>query len=87
MILDLRIPLGLMFTLTGLLLAIFGLATNNDAALYSKSMGINVNFWWGIVMLIFGLTMFLLGRRKQKQLAKLGTSSEEESSDTTRRMH
>jgi len=71
MILDLRIPMGLMFTLTGLILTLFGLATNSDAALYTKSLGINANLWWGLVLLVFGLTMFLLGRRGQKRLASL----------------
>jgi hypothetical protein len=68
--LDLRIPMGLMFTFTGLILTVFGIKTNGDAALYAKSLGINANLWWGIVLLVFGLTMFLLGRRKQLKLAK-----------------
>jgi hypothetical protein len=71
MILDLRIPMGLMFTLVGLILAVFGLMTNNDASLYAQSLGINANLWWGLVLLAFGLTMFLLGRRGQKLLASL----------------
>lgn len=69
--LDLRIPMGLMFTFTGLILGVFGLATNSDQALYAKSLGINANLWWGLVLLTFGLTMFLLGRRGQKRLASL----------------
>ena len=68
MSLDLRIPMGLMFTLTGLILTVFGLATNGDVDLYAKSLGINANLWWGLVLLVFGLTMFLLGRRGQKRL-------------------
>ena len=64
--LDLRIPMGGMFTLVGLILTVFGLRTNGNAALYAKSLGINANLWWGIVLLVFGLTMFLLGRRGQK---------------------
>lgn len=71
MSLDLRIPMGLMFTLVGVILTAFGLKTNGDAALYAKSLGINANLWWGLVLLVFGLTMFLLGRRGQKRLAKL----------------
>ncbi len=71
MSLDLRIPMGLMFTLTGLILTLFGFATNGDAALYAKSLGINANLWWGMVLLVFGLTMFILGRRSQKRLASL----------------
>jgi membrane protein implicated in regulation of membrane protease activity len=68
MILDLRIPLGLMFTLVGLILTLFGLKTNGDAALYARCLGINANLWWGMVLLAFGLIMLLLGRRGQKRL-------------------
>ncbi len=68
--LDLRIPLGLMFTLTGLILAVFGLKTNGNAALYAQSLEINVNLWWGLVLLAFGLTMYIFGQRGQKRTAK-----------------
>jgi hypothetical protein len=68
MILDLRVPLGLMFTLVGLILTVFGITTNGDTALYARSLGINANLWWGIVLLAFGLTMLLLGRRGQQRL-------------------
>jgi len=70
MSLDLRIPMGLMFTLTGLILTLFGLFTNGNAELYAKSLGINANLWWGLVMLVFGLAMYLLGRRGQKRMEK-----------------
>jgi len=68
MILDLRVPLGLMFTLVGLILTVFGLKTNGNAALYAPSLGINANLWWGLVLLTFGLIMLLLGRRGQQRL-------------------
>ena len=68
--LDLRIPMGLMFSLVGIILTAFGVATNGDAALYARSLGINANLWWGLVLLVFGLTMFLLGQRSQRRLAK-----------------
>lgn len=67
--LDLRIPMGLMFTFVGAILTAFGAATNSDMALYAKSLGINANLWWGMVLLVFGLAMFILGRRGQKRLA------------------
>jgi hypothetical protein len=67
--LDLRIPMGLMFTFVGVILTAFGIKTNGDVDLYARSLGINANLWWGIVLLIFGLSMFLLGRRSQKRLA------------------
>lgn len=68
--LDLRIPMGLMFTFTGLILTAFGFVSRGDAKLYAQSLGIDVNLWWGLVLLVFGLTMFLMGRRGQKRLAK-----------------
>jgi hypothetical protein len=68
--LDLRIPMGTMFSLTGAILTVWGLKTNGDAALYEKSLGINVNLWWGIVLLAFGLTMYILGQRRQRRLEK-----------------
>jgi hypothetical protein len=68
--LDLRIPMGLMFTFTGAIMTTWGIKTNGDAILYAKSLGINANLWWGLVLLAFGLTMFILGQRSQRRLAK-----------------
>ena len=70
MSLDLRIPMGLMFTLTGTILFAFGLATRENAALYVKSLGINANLWWGLVLLVFGITMLTLGRRSQMRMLR-----------------
>jgi putative Mn2+ efflux pump MntP len=55
---DLRYPVGLMFTLFGALMAVFGLVS--DPKLYERSLGININLWWGVVLLAFGLTMLTL---------------------------
>ena len=71
MSLDLRIPMGMMFTLLGVILSAFGLATKDRPGFYVQSLGIDVNLWWGLVLLAFGLTMYLLGRREQKRLVKL----------------
>jgi hypothetical protein len=59
--LDIRLPIGLMFSLLGLLLTVYGLA--GEKTIYQRSLGMNVNLWWGLVMLIFGVVMFVLGRR------------------------
>lgn len=59
--LDIRLPIGLMFTILGLLLAGYGLV--GDKTIYQRALGININLWWGIVMLVFGLVMLLFGRR------------------------
>jgi hypothetical protein len=55
MSLDLRVPIGLFFGLTGLLLAGYGLVS--DRAIYRASLGINVNLWWGLVLVLFGSAM------------------------------
>ena len=65
--LDIRIPLGLIFLITGGLMAGYGLITHGDAALYARSLGVNVNLIWGGVMFVFGLIMFLVGRRQRWQ--------------------
>ena len=62
--LDLRIPMGLMFSIVGAILTVYGLVTSGSP-IYQKSMGMNINLIWGVVMLIFGVTMFALGRRSQ----------------------
>jgi hypothetical protein len=65
---DIKFPIGLMFSILGVLLTIYGVVTNSDEMLYSRSLGINVNLWSGIGMLIFGLLMLFLvylGRRKE----------------------
>lgn len=61
MALDLRIPIGLLFGVLGVLLAIFGLSTGPEV--YQQSLGINVNAWWGLVMFVFGLAMLGLAWR------------------------
>jgi membrane-bound ClpP family serine protease len=63
--LDLRVPMGGLFTIVGFLLTVYGLFTHGSA-IYERSAGIDINLVWGLVMLIFGLTMFLLGRRADK---------------------
>ena len=58
---DIRLPLGILFSLLGVTLIIYGIA--GDPSHYQQSLGINVNFYWGFVLLAFGLLMLLLGRR------------------------
>ncbi len=60
--LDIRWPIGFMFTLIGLLLAVYGAVVKSDHVI---SLGININLIWGIVLLAFGVFM-LLGAIKGK---------------------
>ena len=59
---DVRLPIGLMFTVFGLILAGHGLLS--DPSIYARSLNLNVNLWWGLVLLAFGLVMLALARRK-----------------------
>ena len=60
--LDIRWPIGLMFTLIGALLAGYGAVVQSDHAI---SLGININLIWGIALLVFGAGM-LIGAIKGK---------------------
>ena len=77
--LDIRLPIGMMFTLLGALLGIYGFATqpsnnlgergiNIDLAfrnegIYACSLGLNVNLWWGLVLFVFGAVMLFFALR------------------------
>lgn len=65
MSLDLRIPMGLMFTIVGAILWIYGLVTRGSA-IYERSASMDINLIWGLVMFVFGIIMFILGRRSDK---------------------
>jgi hypothetical protein len=58
--LDIRTPIGLMFGIFGLLLTGYGLLTNGSE-IYQRSLGVNVNLEWGVVMVVFGGVMLWLG--------------------------
>jgi membrane protein implicated in regulation of membrane protease activity len=58
---DIRIPIGLMFAILGAMLAVYGALSN--PAIYVRSLGANVNTWWGLVLLLFGSVMLVLGWR------------------------
>jgi hypothetical protein len=59
--LDVRLPLGLLFTIIGALLAIFGALSG--AAIYARSLNINVNLWWGLTMVCVGAVFLWLSWR------------------------
>jgi hypothetical protein len=65
--LDVRIPIGLMFSIFGAILTVFGKLS--DPKLYEHSLGININFKWGLVLLAFGLVMLFFGLRGRKRAA------------------
>lgn len=64
--LDIRLPIGLLFTMLGAVLVLYGLLAN--PAIYARSLGYNVNLLWGAVLLGFGLLLLYLGRRGTSSL-------------------
>ena len=59
---DIRLPIGLMFAILGVLLTGFGLVS--DKAIYARSLGINVNLIWGTILIVFSVILLWLGSRK-----------------------
>ena len=53
--LDLRYPIGLLFSVFGVILTLYGIF--GDKTIYQRSLGMDVNLWWGLFCLAFGLAM------------------------------
>jgi multisubunit Na+/H+ antiporter MnhG subunit len=64
--LDLRIPMGMLFTIVGAIMSLYGFFTWGSV-IYERSAGMDINLIWGVVMLVFGTAMFALGRRADKR--------------------
>ncbi|MDX2150467.1 MAG: hypothetical protein SFV54_07020 [Bryobacteraceae bacterium] len=58
---DLRVPSGLFFLLLGLVLVAFG-AVAGDA--HAPLSTVNVNLYTGAFMILFGVTLLWLSKRK-----------------------
>jgi len=59
--LDIRWPIGALLAITGAILVVFGLVS--PPAIYAKSLGININIWWGVAMGLVGAVMLALAGR------------------------
>jgi len=64
--LDIRWPIGIIFTIYGAVLAIYGLVA--DPAIFVSSAGVNIDLWWGLAMLGFGIIMVGLAFRAVPRL-------------------
>jgi len=64
--LDIRWPIGGLFSLIGLMMLVFGAVTSSNAELYKRSLGINVNICWGSVLVVFGFAMLGMAWRAAK---------------------
>jgi hypothetical protein len=66
--LDIRIPTGLLFGIVGVIMVVFGIQTHfTNPTMYDRSLGINVNLWWGLCTLGFGAIMLALAWRAAKK--------------------
>jgi len=65
---DLRLPIGLLFSFYGLLLTIYGAIS--DSQIYERSLNINMNLRWGLVLLVFGAAMLFLAWRARGRAYK-----------------
>jgi hypothetical protein len=70
---DLRRPLGWLFSTLGILLIIAGLRPTPAAA--ARSLGININLIWGVVMIAFALVCLWLARREARRRTAAAGSS------------
>jgi hypothetical protein len=63
--LDIRLPIGLLIATIGALLVGYSLVS--EPALYQRSLGINVNLWWGGFLLVLGGLMLWLARSPSRR--------------------
>ena len=64
--LDIRLPIGIIFSIYGVIMIVFG-AFFADPAIFERSMGVNIDVWWGAAMLVFGVFMATLAIRASRQ--------------------
>ena len=84
---DIRLPIGLMFSIFGVLLAGYGLLTSGSEMYARHSLGLNINLWWGLAMLAFGVVMLLLARRGASALRSGSAEAVGENTRKERRGH
>ena len=71
---DIRQPIGWLFSALGVILVGYGAYTHGNP-MYGRSEGVNINLWWGLAILVFGLLLLWLARRG---VAKHISAAEEE---------
>ena len=78
--LDIRWPIGIMFSIVGFLLVVYGLLTGSNSELYRRSLDINVNLYWGMPLVVFGLAMLLLAWRSSRRGGPAGPGAGQDKS-------
>jgi len=62
--LDIKLPIGLIFSIIGIILIIPGII---DKQKILDKLQFNFNLWWGLIILIFGLAMLITYFIKRKK--------------------
>jgi membrane-bound ClpP family serine protease len=65
--LDIRLPIGIIFSIYGVILMIYGGMVADPSLFQEKSLGVNIDLWWGLAMLIFGIFMGTLAFRASRR--------------------
>ena len=68
--LDIRAPIGGLFTVLGGMLAAYGLFVPQGNRSPHLASGMNVNLWWGLVMLAFGIVLLVMARRAGRRATR-----------------
>ncbi len=63
--LDIRWPIALLFSIYGLILVVYGFLVDPQV-FQTRSLGINIDLWWGTAMLGFALFMGILALRASR---------------------
>jgi hypothetical protein len=78
---SIAITIGGTIGLIGLVLVLYGLF---GGANYGQSDGINVNLWWGLVMLIFGILLSAGGYISARRQRAMGDTMQSPQSESPR---
>jgi hypothetical protein len=62
--LDVRVPVGLMLGIMGVLLVGYGVL--GDQSIYARSLGLNVNAIWGSVLIVVAAALLILAARRAR---------------------
>jgi len=62
--LDIRLPIGLLFSILGVVITVFGFITKGSD-IYKSSLNININLWTGICLIVFGGFMLIMAMKAQ----------------------
>ncbi|MGD0140888.1 MAG: hypothetical protein ABSD28_18645 [Tepidisphaeraceae bacterium] len=71
---DIRVPIGLMFFIVGAIITGYGAATYGDDMYAAHSLGIDINLWWGLCLILFALVMLALAWNASKKHKKVRSS-------------